>query len=239
MTSDNQDFSHFSMLELFRMEVEAQASVLNQGLLELETNPGMPETLESLMRAAHSIKGAARIIDLDVGVKLAHVMEDCFTTTQLGTATLGPEQIDQLLQGVDLLIQLSRVPEVQLPSWLAEHNAAIEALILAIATLLEPTDSPNSNVPVELTPLMVPLSEAFNSSPILEAEAIATQVSALPVVTVEPMAVESVRVERPVTTASAIADPITPQPPTKAISLDTSVGQGSDSQDRVVRVSAD
>ena len=30
------------------------------------------------MRAAHSLKGAARIVGLDAAVRVAHAMEDCF-----------------------------------------------------------------------------------------------------------------------------------------------------------------
>lgn len=242
MTSDNQDFSHFSMLELFRMEVEAQATVLNQGLLELETNPGMPTTLESLMRAAHSIKGAARIIDLDVGVQLAHVMEDCFTSAQSTAATLKPEQIDQLLQGVDLLLRLSQVPESQLPNWLLEHANAIATLIANIATLLEPQPQPPANellalsdpiVPVELASLVVPLPEAANPAPILEA-AVTTPVSAL--------TTETTIIEGAMVATGAIAEPtasLQASPTPKPMSFGTPSGQGLDSQDRVVRVSAD
>ena len=36
------------------------------------------------MRAAHSLKGAARIVGLTVGVRVAHAMEDCFVAAQQG-----------------------------------------------------------------------------------------------------------------------------------------------------------
>ena len=38
--------------------------------------------LEALMRAAHSVKGAARIVGLEEAVQVAHVMEDCFVAAQ-------------------------------------------------------------------------------------------------------------------------------------------------------------
>ena len=49
------------------------------------------------MRAAHSLKGAARIVGLDVGVRVAHAMEDCFVAAQEGRLTLRQAQIDLLL----------------------------------------------------------------------------------------------------------------------------------------------
>lgn len=59
------DLSGFSMLELFRMEAEGQTATLSAGLVALEGALAAPETIEPLMRAAHSLKGAARIVGLD------------------------------------------------------------------------------------------------------------------------------------------------------------------------------
>ncbi|NEK79171.1 MAG: hypothetical protein G3W71_20405, partial [Xanthomonas perforans] len=48
-----------SLLELFKLEAEAQTQVLNSGLLVLERDPRHAGSLEACMRAAHSLKGAA------------------------------------------------------------------------------------------------------------------------------------------------------------------------------------
>lgn len=125
-----------SMLELFRQEIETQISILNQGLLTLEANPQSDQALEALMRAAHSIKGAARIVSLDVVINLAHWMEDCFVAAQSQIITLGSNQIDVLLQGVDLLQALSQVSEVDLLEWLAQKAEEFEICYGAIAALL-------------------------------------------------------------------------------------------------------
>ncbi|WP_312999134.1 Hpt domain-containing protein, partial [Achromobacter animicus] len=53
-----------SLLELFQIETRTQVQVLNDGLLALEKNPTSAPHLEACMRAAHSLKGAARIVDL-------------------------------------------------------------------------------------------------------------------------------------------------------------------------------
>ncbi|MGB6167930.1 MAG: hybrid sensor histidine kinase/response regulator [Geitlerinemataceae cyanobacterium] len=129
------DMSDFSMMDLFRMEVEGQAEVLNENLLALEGDPRSPEALECLMRAAHSVKGAARIIDLDAAVQIAHVMEDSFVAAQGGTIVLESEQIDVLLQGVDCLVKISVIGEAGIESWLAEHQGEIESLQESISAL--------------------------------------------------------------------------------------------------------
>jgi len=124
------------MLDLFRMEVEGQANILNEGLLSLETQPQSAKALESLMRAAHSIKGAARIVAIDAAVNLAHVMEDCFVAAQNHTITLEADDVDVLLQGVDLLLNISQLEPVELNPWLSEHRQQIAATRQQIAAVL-------------------------------------------------------------------------------------------------------
>ncbi|MBI6564546.1 hybrid sensor histidine kinase/response regulator [Pseudomonas synxantha] len=96
-----------SLLELFSLEADAQTQVLSAGLLALERNPTQADQLEACMRAAHSLKGAARIVGVDAGVSVAHVMEDCLVSAQERRLYLQPEHIDALLQGTDLLMRIA------------------------------------------------------------------------------------------------------------------------------------
>ncbi len=100
--------SNFSMLELFRLEVDNQAAILNEGLLALERGNQSAPQLEALMRAAHSVKGAARMVGIDDGVLLAHAMEDSFVAAQSGALQFGARQVDLLLRAVDQLLAISR-----------------------------------------------------------------------------------------------------------------------------------
>ena len=140
------------MLELFRQETETQVAILTQGLLILEANPQSDETLEVLMRGAHSIKGAARIVSLDAVTNLAHLMEDCFVAAQNQIITLGSDQIDVLLQCVDLLQALSQVTEVDLVEWLAQKTGEFESCYGAIAALQLPLPPNFSDRSTSLVP---------------------------------------------------------------------------------------
>ena len=113
------DLSGFSMFELFKGDAESNLQVLNAGLLALEANPADLSAIEPLMRAAHSIKGAARIIGLDVAVKLAHAMEDCLVAVQKGREALVPGRIDQDAQGVatDIAARLDQIAEEYERGW--------------------------------------------------------------------------------------------------------------------------
>ena len=97
-----------SLLDLFRLEAEAQKQVLDTGLLILERDPTNASQLEACMRAAHSLKGAARIVGLDNGVQVAHAMEDLLVAAQEGLLRLLPDHIDALLQGSDLLLRIGQ-----------------------------------------------------------------------------------------------------------------------------------
>jgi len=125
-----------SLLELFALEAQSQAEVLNAGLLALERNPAAADQLEACMRAAHSLKGAARIVGLDGGVRVAHVMEDCLVAAQRGELALRPVHIDTLLHGTDLLLRLGNPPDGDL-DW-AGHAGKdeIDALVTRLGALL-------------------------------------------------------------------------------------------------------
>jgi len=107
MSGGYNPFSDPAMLELFKQEVDAHSKTLTSGLLDLEKSAADSEAAEKMMRAAHSIKGAARMVGIDVVVKVAHAMEDCFVAAQKGQITLDGDSVDVLLQGIDTINDIS------------------------------------------------------------------------------------------------------------------------------------
>ena len=150
---EREDLSNLSMLEIFQVEADSQVAVLIAGLLELERNPSDAEELEVLMRAAHSFKGAARIVNHEAAVTVAHAMEDCFVAAQRGKTKLARESIDILFRGVDLLVNLSRRAGPDMGQWEAENPGRIKEFLLALEKLSTPVapEFPfvESSVPVE------------------------------------------------------------------------------------------
>ncbi|MBS3188835.1 hybrid sensor histidine kinase/response regulator [Pseudomonas vlassakiae] len=123
-----------SLLELFSLEAEAQTQVLSTGLMALEHNPTQADQLEACMRAAHSLKGAARIVGIDAGVSVAHVMEDCLVAAQEGRLLLRAEHIDALLRGTDLLMHIATPGD-------PNGEALVPAFLVQMAGLLDPAGS--------------------------------------------------------------------------------------------------
>jgi two-component system, chemotaxis family, sensor histidine kinase and response regulator WspE len=146
------------MLDLFRMEVETQGEVLTAGLLALERAPTAADRLEECMRAAHSLKGAARIVGEHAGVSVAHAMEDCFVAAQQGRIVLRQHQIDRLLRGVDLLGRVGTAPEVS-----GEVNAFLADLKRALET-------PDASPTVGTEPVSRPAEAAVAAEPVERVE---------------------------------------------------------------------
>jgi two-component system sensor histidine kinase and response regulator WspE len=125
------------LLEMFVVELQTHVRVLEQGLVRTEGNAS-PDLLESLMRAAHSIKGAARMVALDTAVKLAHAMEDLLTAAQRRELALTPPRIDGLLQASDFFLRLSASPPSAIAEQLETDSAAASAIISCLDQLRDP-----------------------------------------------------------------------------------------------------
>jgi two-component system sensor histidine kinase and response regulator WspE len=153
-----------SLIDLFRSEVETHAEVLSAALLALERSPGDTSRLEELMRAAHSIKGAARVVGVDVAVSVAHAMEDCFVAAQKGALTLSPEDVDVLLRGVDLLGQISEATKDPQADLANVFDQSVKSLVVELEAMLVPRDK-RGGAPAGVAAAPAPGPPAVEASP--------------------------------------------------------------------------
>jgi len=172
MTTDT-GLGDFSMLDIFRTEVETHCETLTSGLLELEQQRADTARFDVLMRAAHSIKGAARIVGVEPAVRVAHAMEDCFVAAQGDRLTLNPGSIDILLRGVDALVRIAQEAKDGSPAEISGREE-MESLVADIAAILTP--KPAAAVPVEKEaslpgPAPDPHRATLRLSPVLDAAA--------------------------------------------------------------------
>lgn len=147
MSDGGMNLGDFSMLGLFRMEAETQTAVLDEGLLALEEDPSNPERVESLMRASHSLKGAARIVQLDEIVAVAHAMEDYFVAAGEGRITPSGDGIDRLLKAVDMFKSLSGLDDAGVPAWIESNKTELAALAAEFRGLKDAPQSPPPEKP--------------------------------------------------------------------------------------------
>ncbi|WP_269503500.1 hybrid sensor histidine kinase/response regulator [Burkholderia sp. IMCC1007] len=144
--SGDDDLSHLSLLELYREETRTQTQALSERLLALESGEPDSVALEACMRAAHSLKGAARIVGVPLGIDIAGRMEECFVAAQAGTITLTAAHVDVLLAGVDLLVRVAD-PHAQ-PVSSSDIDAFAAALTGADGARATPPPAPPSVVPL-------------------------------------------------------------------------------------------
>lgn len=151
-----------AMIDLFRMELETQSQVMNDGLVAIEMSGGSVEQIEPLMRAAHSIKGAGRVVRLEPVVALSHLMEECFVSVQKTKITLTAELVDLLLQAIDIFTKLAKLPQQAMIGWLKQEAPIMakmqDALMMILSGTAPPSPPPSTQeAPKQQAPLSVPV----------------------------------------------------------------------------------
>jgi len=132
-------------LGLFVAEASEHLEALGKDLVALEGAPAA-ETVDSLFRHAHSVKGMAASMGLEPIAQLAHRMEDLIDAARRAPGILGGERVDLLLAATDTMLAMVRgtgegrvpVPEPELLGKLGE----------AVTSLTGAAPSPTRVAPV-------------------------------------------------------------------------------------------
>jgi len=114
------------MLELLRLQALTQAQTLTNCVLDLARDPLGPEQLNACASAARSFEGTANMVGLLAGARLARTMDECFAAVRRGEIELQQELIGVMLQSVDLLDCMARLPN-DAPSLLDDQPTAVRA----------------------------------------------------------------------------------------------------------------
>ncbi|HRJ26349.1 MAG TPA: chemotaxis protein CheA [Fimbriimonadaceae bacterium] len=87
-------------LDLFLQEAEEQLEILEQETLKLEREP-TPERLQTIFRAAHTLKGSSRAMGFASFAGLTHEMENILDQLRSNQRPVSSEVTDLLLECVD------------------------------------------------------------------------------------------------------------------------------------------
>jgi len=90
-------------ISIFLAETEGYLTALDQGLVRLEQEPENAALVGDLFRAAHTIKGSARMMGFSEVATLAHQMEDVLSILRQGDCAKSPELTATLFQSLDAL----------------------------------------------------------------------------------------------------------------------------------------
>jgi two-component system chemotaxis sensor kinase CheA len=87
----------------FRIEAREIVEGLTQGTLELESQGAAPDRVTSLLRLAHTLKGAARVVKQIVIADAAHEIEDVLAPYRDGAGPVPAEHTSRLLRHLDAI----------------------------------------------------------------------------------------------------------------------------------------
>jgi two-component system chemotaxis sensor kinase CheA len=149
----------------FMVEAQEHLQTLSQGFLELEKQTdaaALQAILQRVFRAAHSLKGAARAVELNELEGLCQSLEDVFAGWRQRPAQPPPEAMDILHRCVDgmglLLDAMARgaAPGAGVPS------SAVKALRKALRPFAEPAPAP---APAALPARAAPAPSTVQAAP--------------------------------------------------------------------------
>lgn len=125
----------------FRAEARELLDQLAKAALDLEKRPAGAEQVSSLLRLAHTLKGAARVVKQRDISDLAHIVEETLAPYREGGQPMERERIDSVLETLDAIsVRLTRLPgpedgETTAPS--AEVARTVRAEVADVDDLLQ------------------------------------------------------------------------------------------------------
>jgi two-component system chemotaxis sensor kinase CheA len=87
----------------FRPEAHDLVDQFAKGILELEKGGSSTNAVQQLLRLAHTLKGAARVVKQSEIANLAHAIEDTLSPFRDAANTVRREQIDTVLEHLDVI----------------------------------------------------------------------------------------------------------------------------------------
>lgn len=95
----------------FKVEADEHMRAISSGLVELENVQEVERQkaiIERVFREAHSLKGAARVVNLTEAETLCQSLENCFSALKRSPRSLSAKLVDTLYRVVDALAEIVR-----------------------------------------------------------------------------------------------------------------------------------
>ncbi len=133
-------------LEEFKSEAEEIIAKLNSELLTLgsEKEKAHPDTLNSIFRSAHTLKGLAGMFGLDSLTDVSHNMENLLDSLRLGKVTLSDSILDALFESIEIITDIVRGKEAEL-----KKEGKIDGLLASLDRALNKEKELQRNSPVD------------------------------------------------------------------------------------------
>jgi two-component system chemotaxis sensor kinase CheA len=137
----------------FKIEAEEQIKAISSGLLALEKSPAaekQKQILDGIYRQAHSLKGAARAVDLTAVEILCQSLESIFKDFKYKGIPSSPQLFDILQRSVDAIeMVISDREEVDTSAIIRELDRVMSGIYKSAEMLRPPTLPPEAEKPGE------------------------------------------------------------------------------------------
>ncbi|MGB7540620.1 MAG: chemotaxis protein CheW, partial [Burkholderiales bacterium] len=191
------------LLATFRVEADEHLKAMSSGLLALEKMPPgeqRAQIIENIFREAHSLKGAARAVNLTQIESVCHSLEGVFAGLKGNRLAISPPLVDLLYQSLDAL-----------GGFLAPHAGASDMLPPAIATLIRRLDEalqgPLPEAPAAASPAQAIPSTFSSAAPAEPAVPSAPMPSPAPSLAAETVRVSTAKLDAVMRQAEGLLSP--------------------------------
>ena len=161
------------LLQTFLLEASEQLSLMTRTLDELELGGDSVQPLEVFYRAAHSLKGGARIVNLPSLEYLCQSLESVLALLRRQVLSLQPALLELLRQCVENLDSQLQGTEAPLPGRLTTRALALrqslDKLASGSASLPTPPTQPIALDPVAPDPVVPRPPESIVVEPAMQA----------------------------------------------------------------------
>lgn len=121
---------------------------MESGLLNLQAGGMDDDTINTIFRAAHSIKGGSGTFGFNDVAKFTHVLETLLNEMRDGRRAVTPEGVNLLLESVDCLREMLTAVRAKVPA----NQERVADMQARLETMLGSTATPSASVAVALVP---------------------------------------------------------------------------------------
>lgn len=114
---------------------------MESNLLELQSGNSDPEVINTIFRAAHSIKGGSATFGFNEVAKFTHVLETLLNEMREGQRAATPQAVNLLLESVDVLREMLTAVRGKQPIDTAQANATQQQLEILLDSAAAPVTS--------------------------------------------------------------------------------------------------
>jgi two-component system, chemotaxis family, sensor kinase CheA len=170
----NSDDIDAEILNDFSVECSEHVSKAEAALLSLEAGGDDSSAIDTILRAFHTIKGAAGFMGIELVQNLSHLAEDLLTEAREGKITLTGRHADLVFRTCDVLKEMMIALDGATPGSTIQLPAELPGLLVDLAAPMDAQDMPARAPQPSQGPILEPAQESAQEKPLQRTAAAAS-----------------------------------------------------------------